>query len=296
LTSYNVLVFNARFDNSLNLYQIKSNMAFGDNIGYNASTLKMYFRGGVRKAILIIGGIALLMIFPMYYLGQVASNLYKNVWFNGKEIVQSVKSKAPEYIVGETQILPLENGQQDMYISINNKANTEIGYFPWVYNLQVLDANGTIINQNTVRSYLLPGSSTYVIAQNVDAKGVKLNLVRNPDTVEIPYNPNVNRVLQEPKVSIITNTVTPNPNGTDLTIRAVLKNNDLVTIGNVDVLYILRDSRQAVIGIGNVRFGGFSPNAEREVIVNYPKPKDKEAKLVEIRWYTNYLDKNNVVI
>ena len=143
-------------------------MAINSNFENSISSLSIYFRGGIRKVILIIGVVALMLIYPLYLLGSASAGLYKSVWFKGDKIVQAVNDQAKNYQIGETQTLPLANGQQDLYVSIDNKINQNIGLNPWVYDLQVLDANDVIIKQNTVRSYLLPGSTTYIVASNVE--------------------------------------------------------------------------------------------------------------------------------
>jgi hypothetical protein len=277
-------------------FNITYNMAFSDEMKYRTNGIKSYFRGGVKKSIWIVGGISLLMSFPMYYTGNYASKLYKNNWFNSKEIVQQVANKKIMYRLGTTESSTLSNGLQDLYISVDNKKNTQSGLSPWVYNLQVLDKDNVIIRQDTVRSYLLPGSSTYVIAKDVDPAGVKINIVDDSQTVESPYNPNLGKLFQEPKVIVTTATLSPAENSDEIRVRAVLKNEDLIKISSIDVLYILRDNRQDIVGAGSYKIGGLLPATERELIVDYPKPKDKEAKFVEIRWFTNYLDKNNLSI
>lgn len=271
-------------------------MAFGDSLGYRVNNLKSYFKGGVKKPILILGLFALMLSYPMFYLGGLSSGLYKNTWFNGKKIVQEVSKKKATYTVGTTEAIELANGFKDLYVPINNKINTEFGLNPWVYNLQVLDKDDVIIKQNVVRSYLLPGSSTYVIASNVDSKGVKIKIVDDPQTVESSYNPNLGRLFQEPNVIVTTTSFTPIESTQEIRVRAVLKNNDLITIGSLNVLYLLRDSRQNIVGIGMYELGGLFPGTERELIVNYSKPKDKETNFVEVRWFTNYMDKNNLSI
>ncbi|MBC7472344.1 MAG: hypothetical protein H7196_03750 [candidate division SR1 bacterium] len=271
-------------------------MAFGDSLGYNAKNFRSYFKGGIRKAILILGVIAILLSYPMFYLGGLTSGLYKNTWFNGKKIVQEVSKKKATYTVGETKTIELANGLKDLYVPIDNKVNTEFGLNPWVYNLQVLDKDNVIIKQNVMRSYLLPASSTFIIASNVDAKAAKIKIVEDPQTVESPYNPNLGRLFQEPNVIVTTTSFTPIESLQEIRIRAVLKNNDLITIGSLNVLYLLRDSRQEIIGIGMYQLGGLLPGNEREIIVNYPKPKNKETNFVEVRWFTNYMDKNNLSI
>jgi hypothetical protein len=271
-------------------------MAFVNNGSNIMGMIKSYFRGGIRKSIWILAGCAILTSFPVYYGGQYASKLYKNYWYNGKQIVQQVANKKSSYTIGTTESALLSDGFQDLYASVDNKINTEFGLNPWVYNLQVLDKDNVIIRQDTVRSYLLPGSNTYVVAKNVDPKGVKINIVDDPQTVEVPYNISFGKLFQEPKVIVTTSTLSPIQESNELRIRAVIKNEDLIKIGSIDVLYLLRDNRQNIVGAGTYKLGGLLPGTEREILVNYPTPKDKEAKFVEIRWYTNYMDKNNLSI
>jgi hypothetical protein len=86
---------------------------------------------------------------------------------------------------------------------------------------------------------------------------------------------------------------TTNPE--EILVYAYFKNNDFLTVKSVDVLYIIRDTQQAVVGIGSYNFKGFLPGSERDMQIPYPKPKDRVAKFVELRWYVNYLDSNIVV-
>jgi hypothetical protein len=271
-------------------------MAFSTDVGYRLNSLKSYFRGGIRKSIWIIGGVSLVMSVPLYFAGNYASQLYKPSWFNNKQIVLEVANKKNTYKLGLTEAVTLSNGLQDLYLSVDNKKNTQSGLSPWVYNLQILDKDNVIIRQDTVRSYLLPGSSTYIIAKNVDPNGVKINIVDDEQTIEAPYNPNLGKLFQEPKIIVTTSTLSPTENSDEIRIRAVLKNEDLIKINSIDVMYLLRDNRQDIVGAGTFKLGGLTPGTERELIVDYPKPKDKETKFVEIRWFTNYLDKNNLSI
>jgi hypothetical protein len=271
-------------------------MALSDNFGNKTKAFRSYFRGGIRKSIWIIGGLSLIFSFPMYYAGDYASKLYKNSWYNGVPIVLQVANKKATYTLGKTESAKLSNGLQDLYVSVDNKQNTDFGLNPWVYNLQVLDKDNVIIKQNRVISYLLPGSNTYVIAKNIEPNGVKINIVDEPQTVEAPYNTNFGKLFQEPKVIVTTSSLSPAEGSSDTRIRAVVKNDDLIKINSLEILYLLRDNRQDIIGVGTYQLAGLNPGSEREIIVNYPKPKDKEAKFVEIRWFTNYLDKNNLSI
>jgi hypothetical protein len=270
-------------------------MSLSDNLQYKLENAALYFQGGVRRNILIIGGICLVLIVPFYFLGQLASGLYKQVWYNNKDFFIAKNTVTKDFIISSTQVAPLINGQNDLYVSIDNKANPEIGYFPWVYTLQSIDANGIITSQERTNTYLLPGDVTYVLSKNRDVGAVKLNLIKEPGTVAVNYNPNANKLLKKPNITTLTKTVKPSTSNPDeIELYAEFRNDDIVTIGTVDVLYIVRDTQESVVGVGKFSFGGFVPGSKRELIQSYPKPKDREAKDLEVRINVNYLDSNNI--
>jgi hypothetical protein len=62
----------------------------------------------------------------------------------------------------------------------------------------------------------------------------------------------------------------------------------------VDILYIIRDTRESVVGIGEYSFQGFFPDTERDMQLEYPKPLDRTASSVEIRVMVNYLDSSGI--
>jgi hypothetical protein len=270
-------------------------MAFGDGFQYNVENMSMWFQGGVRRSIVIFFVAGLVLLAPFYYLGQLSSYLYKNVWFDGDNGFIPKQLTITDYSVSQSQVAPLINGQRDIYVAIDNKTNKTIGYFPWVYTVQILDKNNTILSQDTVRSYLLPGDVTYVIGKNRDSQGEKMNIIKEPATQAVSYNPLANSVLKRPEIEVLSSGFKDTTNPEEILVYAYFKNNDFLTVKSVDVLYIIRDTQQAVVGIGSYNFKGFLPGSERDMQIPYPKPKDRVAKFVELRWYVNYLDSNIVV-
>jgi hypothetical protein len=269
-------------------------MAFSDDLQYKLENAALYFQGGVRRNVLIFSGVCIILIVPIYFLGQISSSLYKQVWFDKTEFFIPKSVSVKDYSVSTTQVAPLINGQNDLYLSIDNKENKEIGYFPWVYTLQLLDSNNNILSQEKTTKYLLPGDVTYVVSKNRDAGATKLNLIKETGSIAVAYNPNANKLLKKPNINVLSSTVSAIPNTDELQVSAEFRNDDIVTVGTVDILYIIRDTQGAVVGIGNYSFGGFVPNSKRELKLNYPKPKDREARDLEIRVNVNYLDSNNL--
>jgi hypothetical protein len=272
-------------------------MSFADELQYRTENLSLYFQGGVRRSILIFTGICLVLLAPTYFLGQQISNLWSQAPFNpnvynAKNIVTSKNLVEKELLIGETQVASLANGENTLYLTINNKVNPEIGFFPFVYTVQILSKDDTVVSQQKYRSYLLPGEIKYVVGRSADTTGQKLKIIREPETQAINYNPKQTGTLKQPNIVIKDQSVKNIPGTKNLQIRAVFKNQDQVYVDNIDVLYIIRDTRESVVGIGEYSFQGFLPNTERDVVLEYPQPADRLATQADIRWSVNYLNKS----
>jgi hypothetical protein len=271
-------------------------MAFGDGLQYNVENFSLWFQGGVRRGILIFFVVSLALLAPFYFLGQFTSSLYKNVWFDSKNLFIPKTLDIKKYTISQSQVAPLINDQNDIYVSVDNKINPNIGYWPWVYTVQILDKNGTILSQETQESYLLPGDVTYIVGKNRDVGGTQIKIIEEPATQSVYYNPEANSILKKPDIEVLSSGFTESDtNKNEINIYAYFKNNDFVTIKSVDVLYIVRDTQQAVVGIGTYNFRGFTPGSERDMKIPYPKPKERVAKFIELRWFVNYLDSNSIV-
>jgi hypothetical protein len=270
-------------------------MSFADNLQYKTENFSLYFQGGVRRSLIIFAGICLVMLVPTYFLGQQISNLWSQVsinpnHFNSKNIVIPKNLDQQPLDIGTTQVVKLANGQNTLYLTVNNKANPQVGYFPFVYTLQILTANGQILSQKKYQNYLLPGDIKYVVADSADPTGVDMKLIVEPETQAISYNPNQVGISKSPNIVIKGQSVTNLPNSTDLQVDALFKNQDQVDVDSVDVLYIIRDARESVVGIGTYTFNGFLNGTEREMNLNYPQPADRSATQADVRWSVNYLD------
>ena len=275
-------------------------MSIVDSWQYRIENWSIYFQGGVRRGVLIFMGICIVFLAPFYFFGQIISNLWNTAPVNPNKfeasnivIAKNLVEEDLEY--SPTQIAELFNGENALYLTVNNKINPKIGYFPFVYTLQVLDSEGKIVSQEKKFSYLLPNEVKYIVGKSVDNSGVQLRVIREPETQAILYNPFENSILKAPKISVKSPSIQILPGSPSLTIKALFKNEDQVRVDRVDMLYIVRDSRQSVVGIGEFGFNGLVAGEEREVTVaNYPIPKDRVATTADIRWAVNYLDKNTI--
>lgn len=276
-------------------------MAFLDNLSRNVETASIYFQGGVRRSILVFLGIGLILLAPSYFLGQLVSTAWSNSDLNpskieNKQIVNQKLILENNFSIDRSQLVPLINEETVLYTTINNRSNSVIGYWPFVYRLQVLDNKGTIIQEKIESSYLLPGEVSYIIANPGNNQGTRLVVSPEPESNPVLFNPFGSTLKDRVNIQVRNNSVTEKPNTDLLEIRAILKNVDLVEIKALNILYIIRDSRDRVVGIGKYKIDYLAPGTEKEFFLTYPKPKFRRANRLDIRTFVNYLDKNSVVL
>ncbi|NJL97033.1 hypothetical protein HC766_01805 [Candidatus Gracilibacteria bacterium] len=252
----------------------------------------LYFQGGVRRAVLIFLGISILLLTPSYFFGQFSSYLFGKTWIDDNNTVNTKELVINDFEVSDTQIVELANNQKELYVSVNNKNNPTIGFAPWVYTVQILDDEGSIISQKTNNSYILPEENTFVVVRSENNEGSKINLITEPSTNPVKYNPNNNK-LKKPNVKILNQRIINEKDNENLIIQGTFLNEDLVEIKTVNVLFIIRDNRESVIGIGTYSFNGFGPKSQRSFELEYPKPANRDPKILDLRWSVNYLDPNS---
>jgi|694.fasta_scaffold45553_1 hypothetical protein len=260
----------------------------------------LYFQGGVRRKILIFLGICLVLLAPIYFLGQIGSTVWANVDLNpnklqNKSIVLQKLIQENEFGIDRSQNVPLANNETVLYTTINNRQNPLIGYFPFTYRLQVLDKQGSVIENKIESSYLLPEEFKYIVASTGNDKADRLIVSTIEDESRpVLFNPYSINLASKVSLDVRNPTVLSDPNSTDLTISAYVKNNDLVDIKKLDVLYLIRDRRDRVVGVGQYQLEYLKAGEERFFSLKYPKPKFRTAVSLEVRPFVNYLDKNNL--
>ena len=201
-----------------------------------------------------------------------------------------------DYSIDRSQLVPLSKGGTVLYTTINNRQNQDYGYYPFVYRVQVLDIQNSIIYEKIEQSYLLPGDIKYVVVAPGDDRGVSLRVSTEPDTRTLLYNPQAINLSKRINVEVRNPTVTDGDGEASLVLRATIKNNDIVRLKVVDLMYLIRDNRDRVVGVGQYKLENLQPGEEREFYLTYPKPRYRRATRLDIRTFVNYLDDNNIVL
>jgi hypothetical protein len=263
-----------------------------EELSYNLRNNLIIRSGTIRKSVIIASVIILVLSIPSYFLGGVIANFSKRFWFDDQSILSSQSQAVGQINVSETQIVELVGGVRDFYVSISNKENRNIGFSPFNYTIQLLNSSNQVIFQETRSEFLLPDETKFVTLRSTDPQAYRIEILQNNDNSPKIYNPDNNSIARNPNIEIRQSRLTELDNGL-LQINAQFKNNDIVRIDKVDVLYIIRDTRQSVVGIGNFQFNGFVAGELRDLTITYPKPLNREARIIDIRVRVNYLDDGN---
>lgn len=282
---------------------------FGETLQYRIENLGLWFQGGVRRSILIFFGVCLLASIPVYFLVGFLSSSWFQASFNpgGYNSDSFVTTKfIPEkpIEIAATQIVDLKDGSRQLYSTISNKLNPQIGYFPFVYELQILDSNNQLIDQKTERSYLLPGEVKYVIWGDNDSRGTKLQIIKSSESQIVYYNPN-SPTVRSPDLRVIDTGCRIRGDTSIMYISFRMRNQSRFKVKDVDTIYIVRDSREKIVGIGEYSFVNFETGEGSPIELEYVQPKDfVESRgnitscnplIVEVLWSVNYLDTGNFV-
>lgn len=268
-------------------------------ISQKIETLNLYFQGGVRRSVLVVCIILVILSVPSYFIGQLTSALWANTDLNPGKLDRRifVKDKIvtqQEYSIDRSSIVPLANGEVVLYSTVNNRNNPYIGYNPFVYRIQILDNQGTVLDEKIEESYLLPGEFKYVLATTKNSSATRLVITPLPQTKAVLFNPFKLNLANKFNVEIRNPVVRNLDNSQELEVLAFVKNQELIEIRNLDLLYIIRDDRDRVVGIGKYRVDFLKSGEEKEFILRYPKPKYRTATRLDLRSFVNYLEPNNV--
>ena len=261
---------------------------------YRLENLSLSLQQGVRRSILIYIAICVVLLTPVFFLGQFLSSAWFktpiNPWrLDNSQVFVSKETSIADLEIGRSQVVSLDGGEQALYLTVSNKGNSTIGFNPWVYKLQILDKDEVLLSEQEFQGYLLPEEVKFLVASFPDDRATSMRFVQTQDTKKIDYNPLSGP--QNPDVQILSQSFEEMDNG-KLRLFAQFRNNDQANIEKIDILYIVRDTRQSVVGIGTFSFNGFKSGTTREMVVEYPMPEDRVPRILDVRWSVNYLDSN----
>ncbi len=258
------------------------------------------FRGGVHRWVFVYIVIALILIFPAFLVGQLGSKAWYQLpanptHFVNKELIRKDYLAKNDGTIkfDEVGVADLLGDQKMLYTFANNQGNKNFGYDPFVYKIQVLDDNGKILNESTESTYILPGEATFISTYSDNPAATNLRITEQPQTKQVQYNPLSNPFLKKVQLDVRDSSVTE-LDQSNLSLKASIKNTNNLQINKIDVILIVRDSQDGIVGAKNFSFNNLGPGDERAIELPYPKPKDKNALNIDVRYTVNYLDSTNI--
>lgn len=265
---------------------------------YDVLRLREYF--GIKGLVWIFVLFGLVLVYPSFLLGQTIANYYYNATDPELYYFEENKVLAPEYLVSHTQVLPLSNGERELYVQISNAINKDVGYYPWVYTKQVVDKLGKVIEETTVTDYLLAGGEKFIIYTSKDANADSLNIVTNKEkSVAMKYNPNNAKYLDSPNVSVVNKKFTDSQYDKkflDIALNIQNESKD-IAIKNLSVIIFLRGGNQNPVGIATLLIPKLSAGEVKEVsLKNYPKPNEGSVEILDVRFQFNYMEEDSLTL
>jgi hypothetical protein len=273
-------------------------MAFSDQFQYNLEGIGLYFQGGVRKIFVVLGVIMFVLLLPIYFGGVLLANSWRdsnanpNKYSTNNIVIPKVVRQSKVEITN-SQKVDLADGRSILYAFLDNSKNIDIGFDPFVYRQQILDRNGQLVSDTVSSTYILPGGTQYVIKVVDSQEASEIRIGQEPETKLIPYNPNNNSIFKRPKLNVRNPRFSVVDDQT-LTLAATIKNVDDFFVDKIDVVFLLRDARGAIVGLGDYNFRGLVPEQERDIRIDLPKPLNRTPSDVEIFWQVNFLQQDNI--
>jgi hypothetical protein len=260
-------------------------------------------KAGAKKWVLIIFAITVILTYPIYLLTIQATKFwFYNVPFNPQKYVnrQFVNSKSfasANIEVVRSSYVDLVDGKRLIYTFLDNHNNKNIGFDPYIFKKQLLNSSNQTVEESFDKVYLLPGQTQYIFAYTENLDAVSIAVQKQSDSVQVDYNPEASEFLKMPEFDIRQSQVEDSPVEGEqnlLRLRASIKNTTKFRYKKVDFIMLIRDTLDTVVGVQNYSFNEFLPDEEREIKLTYPKPVDKIARSLDLRYSVNFLDSSNI--
>jgi hypothetical protein len=154
----------------------------------------------------------------------------------------------------------------------------------------------TTLYQKTHDTYLLPNDIRYISYRSQDASATKLIIRKNESrTKKVYYNPYSN-VLKNPKIKI-SNTSFQIRTFTDLLyLNATIKNDEKISIKNVDLLFMIKNRSGDDIGLVSYNLALLNQLEQKEIgPIEYLQSENSDPVQVDVIWQVNYLDEKTFI-
>ena len=248
---------------------------------------------GIKKIVWFFLILMSVTLIPTLLLGQfIGKTVFSK---SSAEIEYKTSDLKPDLDI-ETDVYSYRGNERGYIAIINN--NSDIGYYPWVYTLQILNNRDEVVSENIKSSYLLPNRTNYIVTNIVDSEGIKINVVTDEELSQaINFDLDNSTLSELPEVKLqSTGKATLADNNTNILVDFDIQNKSIYKIKEVDLVYNIRNKDDRIIASGKYRVRDLISDEVRNVSLKHPNPKLGTELLIEVIPYTNYLDPNNYSI
>lgn len=193
--------------------------------------------------------------------------------------------------ITQSNLIPIENGDYDYVARVRNP-NTTHGSGNVEYDVNFLDSSGTVVDTFSGAFNILPGQTRYVLISPIklDREVTSAQMViKNPNWIQVEdFDSSMVRFLDRRKeyVELGNDTVFSRVDG-------VIYNDSDFDFDFVEVMVVLFDSDDKILGAGSTTVRTFLSKTENFYQINWFEPFEGEVARMEVQATTNAFDNLN---
>jgi hypothetical protein len=182
------------------------------------------------------------------------------------------------------------NGKYDVLVEVKN-VNNNFGSSGFEYKISLRGSDGSVLDERSGNSYILPMESKYIIETNFEP---------NSKPVEVSVELGGNNweeleIFEEPELNVYNKTYSPLNDNNKSEVYGLLKNESRFDFVNVDLSVILRDGNGRPVAINKSTVSSLLAQQERDFKLVWPYELKYDVMEVEIEADTNVFDSLNYV-
>lgn len=182
------------------------------------------------------------------------------------------------------------SGRYDVLVKIKNP-NNNLGSSGFEYKIFLRDQKGSVLDERSGKSYILPTESKYIIETNFEPDSKPTDVL-----VELGGNSwEELEIFEEPELNIYNKTFSPVNDNVKSEVKGLLKNESRFDFADVDLNVILRDSNGRPVAINKTKVSNLLAQQERDFKLVWPYELKFEVMEVEIEAETNVFDSFNYI-
>jgi hypothetical protein len=178
------------------------------------------------------------------------------------------------------------SGKYDLFGEISN-LNNDFGSGSFYYKFEIKDSSGSVLNQFSGKSFILPGEKKYLVAVNISSEVVPAEITLTLS--DIKWEEFVN--YEKPQLKIINRNYQETNSGTNFSEAfGLLKNESPFDFSAIKIEVILKDAAGKIIALNSTVLNTVRTGENRDFKVIWPSKFSGEVGDMEIQTEVNVFD------